>query len=97
MKITLTTSIFAYVAEIAKYQHNFTTFMLAGVFFENRGNKSMHYDFGIIERSETFIAFIAMIVFQDVQHIILSVVVGLIFITGIIRFIRILTQEKTNE
>jgi len=78
---------------------NFTTFMLAGMLIANNGEKSMHYDFGLIERTETFIAFLAMILFATINHILLLILTILIFLTGIIRFIKILylSQDETNE
>lgn len=68
---------------------NFTTFMVAGALFSNTGEKSMHYDVGIAERTETFIVFSLMILFPKQIHIILGIFNGIIFLTGSIRFHRI--------
>ncbi len=68
---------------------NFTTFMLAGNLFKNTGVKSMHYDFGLAERTETFIFFSLLILFPSYIVIILNVFNAIVFLTGIVRIIRI--------
>ncbi len=75
---------------------NFSTFMLAGTLFTNTGVKSMHYDVGIAERTETFIVFSIAMLFPSHILIILNVFNALIFVTGIIRMIRIgmIVSEK---
>ncbi len=76
---------------------NFTTFMLAGNLFANTGVKSMHYDFGLAERTETFIFFSLLILFPSYIVIILNIFNALIFVTGIIRIVRIgLVTKKQN-
>ncbi len=79
------TYLFFYIAVI----FNFSTFMLAGNLFANTGVKSMHYDFGIAERTETFIFFTLMIIFPNYIVIILNIFNALTFLTGIARMIRI--------
>jgi len=76
---------------------NFTTFMVAGALFNNTGKKSMHYDVGIAERTETFIVFSLMMVFPRYIVGILLAFNVLIFLTGIIRFYRIMKSEKIRE
>ena len=73
---------------------NFSTFMLAGKLFENTGVKSMHYDDGLIERTETFIAFSVMLLFPAGAVPVLWIFNALILITGIIRFAKILRLAK---
>ena len=68
---------------------NFSTFLLAGALFENKGEKSMHYDVGIIERTEVFIFFSIMLVVPIAAPAVLWVMDVLIVITGIIRFNKI--------
>ena len=54
----------------------------------------MHYDIGIAERTETFLAFSLMIVFPLASVIILFVFDGIIFLTGVQRFARIMRYQK---
>ncbi len=75
---------------------NFTTFMLAGTLFKNNGKKSMHYDIGIVERTETFIAFSLMMLLPEYIYISLSVFTSLMFVTGIIRMHKIISHSKQN-
>ncbi len=75
-------------------QFNFTTFMLAGTLFKNSGIKSMHYDFGLMERTETFIVFSLMIVFSDYIPYILGIFNVLTALTGMLRILRIVKHIK---
>ncbi|BEP29813.1 CDP-alcohol phosphatidyltransferase family protein [Helicovermis profundi] len=65
---------------------NFSTFMVAGALFQNEGEKSMHYDSGLAERTETFIVFTLMIIFSNYIFYVLNVFNLLILFTGIMRF-----------
>lgn len=56
----------------------------------------MHYDVGLAERTETFIVFSLMILFQKYTYIILMSFNGIIFLTGFIRFFRII-RNSANE
>ncbi len=76
---------------------NFTTFMLAGNFFTNTGVKSMHYDFGLAERTETFIFFSLLILFPTYIVLILNIFNALTFVTGVVRIIRIGIATKKNN
>ncbi len=73
---------------------NFTTFIVAGALFENDSKKSMHYDVGIAERTETFIVFSLVILLPQYIFSILLTFNTIIFITGIIRFLRVIKYEK---
>ena len=42
---------------------NFSAFLLAGSLFPNKGEKSLHYEGGLVERTETFILFGLMLLF----------------------------------
>lgn len=68
---------------------NFTTFIVAGALFNNTGEKSMHYDVGIAERTETFIVFSLMMIFPRYIIGILATFDFVIFLTGMIRFHRV--------
>lgn len=77
---------------------NFTSFMLAGNLFNNKSQKSMHYDIGLVERTETFITFSFAIYFSTMTFWILMVFNGLMFLTGIIRIYRIYKHlERTTS
>lgn len=81
---------YAYLLFYIAVIFNFTTFIVAGALFQNNSSKSMHYDVGIAERTETFLVF-TLITLLPIHIIsILLIFDGLIFITGIIRFIRVL-------
>lgn len=73
---------------------NFTTFTVAGALYKNEGKKSMHYDVGLIERTEAFIGFSLVLIFPSFTWLVLLVLDGLIFLTGIARFYRILRMNR---
>lgn len=83
-----------YLIFFAGAMFNFTTFMLAGSLFENKGNKSMHYDVGLIERTETFMTFALMMIFPNYIMVILGIFNVLMIFTGIMRISRIIKHEK---
>ncbi len=73
---------------------NFTTFMLAGALFPNTGKKSMHYDGGLVERTETFLVFSLMMLFPAWIFISLNIFNALMIITGLYRMVRIIRYER---
>ncbi len=84
---------YAYMLFYIAVIFNFTTFIVAGALFENDSKKSMYYDAGIAERTETFIVFTILAVFSNYINPVLMVFNALIFITGIIRFNRVLKYQ----
>lgn len=84
----------AYILFFIAVLFNYSTFVVAGTLIKNTGSKSMHYDAGIAERTETFIVFGAMIVFNNYVYQILMIFNLIIFITGIIRFIKVYRLDK---
>ena len=76
---------------------NFSTFLAAGVLFPNTGEKSMHYDPGILERTETFLLFTLMILWPAGRYVLLMAFNAVMFLTGILRFNRLLRHEKTVQ
>lgn len=74
---------------------NFSTFLAAGALFPNNGSKSMHYDPGILERTETFLLFSLMILWPAGRFGVLMAFNTLMFITGVLRFYRLIQQERT--
>lgn len=88
---------FAYLLFFVAVIFNFTTFMVAGALFENEGGKSMHYDVGIAERTETFIVFTLMAMFPDYLYTILMIFNGIVFLTGMIRFFKVIRYSREIE
>ncbi|MDW7657443.1 MAG: CDP-alcohol phosphatidyltransferase family protein [Bacillota bacterium] len=76
---------------------NFTTFIVAGALFANQGNKSMHYDVGLAERTETFLVFSLLILIPAASLPILLVFDVIIFLTGVLRFIRIIRHQRESQ
>ena len=76
---------------------NFSTFMVAGSLFPNKGNKSMYYDPGIMERTETFVTFSLMALFPAWSFAILMIFNTLTLLTGAIRFVGVLRYSKERE
>lgn len=85
---------FTYLVFFTAVLFNFTTFIAAGALFKNTSSKSMFYDVGIAERTETFLVFTAMIIFTNHIEVILMSFNIIVFLTGIIRFYRITEFEK---
>lgn len=67
---------------------HFSTFMLAAFMFENTGEKSVHYEASIIERSEALIAITASLVLPTYRIWILGGLSYAIIAVAILRFIR---------
>ena len=84
----------AYMLFFVAVIFNFTTFTVAGSLFHNTSLKSMHYDSGLAERTETFIVFSLMLLFTGQIFWILMIFNIIIFITGIIRFFKITKYSK---
>jgi len=84
----------AYLVFFIAVLFNFTTFMVAGALFPNTGNKSMHYDIGLVERTETFFIFTLMLLWPTYVPIMLMIFNAIVFLTGIIRFVRIVKLEN---
>ncbi len=75
---------------------NFSTFMVAGALFPNDGRKSMHYDVGLVERTESFITFSLMMLFPRLIPLFLGIFNILMIITGIIRIKKIIAHERNQ-
>ncbi len=76
---------------------NFSTFLVAASLFKNNGVKSLHYDFGIIERTETFIMFTIILIFPEYTVYILNLFNIAVIITGLIRSYRVIKYEKNSN
>jgi len=86
--------ILAYLIFYIGAMFNFTTFTVAAALFDNKGSKSMHYDIGIAERTETFIFFTLMMIFKAYIFPILMFFNAIMILTGCIRFYRILRYAE---
>jgi archaetidylinositol phosphate synthase len=84
-----------YILFLSSVIFNFSTFLIAANLFENKGQKSMHYDVGLMERSETFIFFSLAMVLPEYSHYIFGAASLLIFTTGIIRSVKVVQFAKT--
>ncbi len=62
-----------------------TSFLTIGIFSENNTKKSFHYSSGIMERTETFIFFILMILFNHYFYMLATVFVSLVILTSLMR------------
>lgn len=85
---------FSYLIFFAAVIFNFSTFLAAAALFKNTGVKSVHYDVGIAERTETFIVFTLMIVLPQYIFQILMAFNLIIFLTGILRFMKVIKYAK---
>ncbi|MDF2548521.1 MAG: CDP-alcohol phosphatidyltransferase [Anaerosolibacter sp.] len=88
---------YAYLLFYVAVIFNFTTFIVAGALFQNNGAKSMHYDVGIAERTETFLVFTLLALFPTNIYLILMIFNAVIFITGMVRFKRVLAYSKSLD
>lgn len=75
---------------------NFTTFLVAASLFNNDGEKSMHYDIGLLERTETFILFSLLMLLPDYAFFLLMAFNALMILTGMLRFRRVVLWQKNN-
>jgi phosphatidylglycerophosphate synthase len=75
---------------------NFSAFLLAGSMFPNAGKKSIHYEGGLVERTETFILFLLMAVFPVAAPWMLWIFNALMAGTAALRFTRIVRYAREN-
>ncbi len=87
---------FAYLLFFVSLIFNFTTFIVAGALFKNTKDKSMYYDTGIAERTETFIVFTLMLIIPQYTFYILMTFNLIIFITGAQRFLKVIRYAKSK-
>ncbi len=75
---------------------NFSAFLLAGSLFPNAGKKSIHYESGLVERTETFILFGLMLVIPGAAVWLLWIFNAMMSLTAGIRFTRIVRYARQN-
>ncbi|HEU64600.1 MAG: Inner membrane protein YnjF [Candidatus Anoxychlamydiales bacterium] len=73
-----------------------TSFLVVGIFFQNSSEKSFYYSTGMIERTEAFIFFIAMIVFHKYFKILALTFSVLVFLTAFIRVCQLLLSKERS-
>ena len=95
MYVWMPDAVWAYLLFLAGVIFNFSTFLLAGALFQNQGMKSMHYDVGLLERTETFICFTLAIVLPNWLFEILMVFDVLMILTGCLRMSKIYKYLKS--
>lgn len=93
----LPSNIYAYLLFFVAVIFNFSTFIVAGALFKNSSHKSMHYDVGIAERTETFIVFTLMALFTSYTFQILMLFNAVIFMTGMIRFFKVIKFSQMED
>ena len=79
-----------------------TSFLVVGIFTEKKGEKGFSYSPGLIERPETFLFFILMILFPVLFYWLAWLLVILVFYTAAMRIFQFYQQhvsyeETTNE
>lgn len=74
-----------------------SSFLLVGIFSQNSSQKSFHYSFGLIERAETFIFFIIMILFPISVFYLGLIYTILVLWTTFYRCYEFYVFEKTQE
>lgn len=62
-----------------------TSFLVVAIFVENQSDKNFHYSSGIIERTETFAFFIAMILFPNWFNLLGVLFILLVLLTAAVR------------
>lgn len=75
---------------------NFSAFLAAGSLFPNTGKKSIHYESGLVERTETFILFGLMLIFPQTAAWFLWIFNTLMALTAVMRLTRIIRYAKKN-
>jgi phosphatidylglycerophosphate synthase len=75
---------------------NFSAFLLAGSLFPNTGTKSIHYEGGLVERTETFLLFGLMLIFPGAAPWMLWLFNLFMAITAVMRFTRIVRFAREN-
>lgn len=73
---------------------NFSTFLAAGALLPNEGVKSMHYDVGLIERTETFVFLSVAAILPLLRVVVISTMAFLIAVTGVKRFMKMYKYLK---
>ncbi len=74
-----------------------TSFLVVGIFSENQSTKSFHYSPGLIERTEAFAFWIAMILWPQAFFTLSYLFAGLVFLTTAIRISQFAKQALYNS
>jgi len=68
---------------------HFSTFALAATFFPNQGEKGVHYEASVIERSEAFVVITILLLFPCYRHMLLHGLSLAIILVSLMRIARI--------
>jgi len=74
-----------------------TSFLVVGVFSQNQSEKSFHYSFGIMERTEAFIFWTVMILFPQTFSFLAYTFTFLVFLTTVIRLFQFSKQTTCTK
>lgn len=74
-----------------------TSFLVVAIFSTNASEKSFHYSPGLIERAETFLFFIVMVLIPQAYIELALLLTGLITITTCIRLYQYAQQSKATQ
>ncbi len=80
----------AYITFFVAVFLNFSTFLVAGTLFKNERNKSMNYEWSSVEIAESFVLFMAMLVFPAYMSSLSLCFNIVVAFCGISQFIRII-------
>ena len=75
------TAVFALLVLVCAIVLSMTVFLTSGMLIENRGKKSFHYQAGLMERTEGFVMFTIMMIFNAHMKELAFLYAGLIFFT----------------
>lgn len=74
-----------------------TSFLVVGIFNENEGDKSFHYSPGLMERTEAFCFFAAMILFPYFFNLLAFAFTSLVLLTAFIRIYEFAILSSRQE
>lgn len=74
-----------------------TSFLVVGIFTQNRGQKGFYYSVGIMERAEAFVFFILMMLVPSEFALLAGFYTGLVVLTSVIRVVQFWRQESVHE
>ncbi len=86
----------SYIIFLIALLFHFSTFVVAGSVFQNKGPKSIHYDRSIVERAEAFIVFSFMMLYPEAIFYLLVPFNLIIFVSGGARFMRVRKAYKES-
>jgi len=74
-----------------------TSFLIVGIFSENESEKNFHYNPGLIERAETFVFIVAILLFPWLFTLLGSLLVILVVLTSILHIHSFIKQNMLQS